>query len=144
MALSTSLPPIDHSRIVAAIDAAEQRTSGELRVVISKETTTDALATAQQHFNRLGMAKTTARNGVLIFVAPNSRTFAVIGDAGVHEKCGEAFWRELADAMTEHFRRGEFEQGIILGLERAGALLAMHFPRLPDDKNELPNDVDET
>ncbi len=143
MALSTSLPAIDHSRIVAAIHAAEQRTSGELRVVISKETTTDALAAAQQHFNRLGMAKTAARNGVLIFVAPNSRAFAVIGDAGVHEKCGEAFWRELADAMTEHFRRGEFENGIILGLERAGSLLAMHFPRSPDDKNELPNDVEE-
>lgn len=143
MSLFTRLPSIDHDRIVAAIRAAEQRTSGEIRVVVSRRKAADAIAAAQQQFNRLGMTQTSARNGVLIFVAPRSRTFAVIGDTAVHERCGDAFWRALADAMAEYFRRGEFTAGVTHGIERAGALLAEHFPRAADDRNELPDDVEE-
>jgi uncharacterized membrane protein len=66
---------------------------------------------------------------VLIFVTPRSRKFAVIGDAGVHAKCGDAFWQELAQAMTGHFRKSEFTEGITHGVSKAGELLAEHFPR---------------
>ena len=134
---------IDHERIVAAIAAAELRTSGEIRVVVSQQKTDEPVLAAQKHFERLGMTKTAARNGVLIFVAPASHTFAVIGDQGVHEKCGEAFWRELTASMTERFKRGEFTDALVLAIERAGALLAVHFPRRHDDRDELPNRVEE-
>ncbi len=137
-------PKIDHARIVAAIGDAEGRTSGEIRVVISRRTTADAVAAAKIQFERLGMTGTAARNGVLIFLAPRSRSFAVIGDTGVHEKCGDAFWTELAAAMTEHFKRGDFTAGLVLGIARAGALLAENFPRQTDDRNELPNSVEES
>ena len=137
-------PKIDHARIVAAIGEAEGRTSGEIRVVISRRTTADAVAAAKIQFERLGMTGTAARNGVLIFLAPCSRSFAVIGDTGVHEKCGDAFWTELAAAMTEHFKRGDFTAGLVLGIARAGALLAENFPRQTDDRNELPNSVEES
>lgn len=137
-------PKIDHARIVAAIGEAEGRTSGEIRVVVSRRPAADAVAAAKIQFERLGMTRTAARNGVLIFLAPRSRTFAVIGDTGVHEKCGDAFWTELAAAMTEHFKRGDFTAGLVLGIERAGALLAENFPRQTDDRNELPNSVEET
>jgi uncharacterized membrane protein len=66
-------------------------------------------------------------------VAPRSRNFAVIGDSGVHEKCGDAFWSDLAEAMSGHFKRGEFTEGVVHGIERAGELLARTFPRLPGD-----------
>jgi uncharacterized membrane protein len=143
MHLFAPTPPIDHDRVVAAIAAAEQRTSGEIRVVLSRKKAAEPILAAQKQFERLGMTRTDARNGVLIFVAPRSRTFAVIGDTGVHEKCGDAFWRELADAMTECFRRDDFTAGLCLGIERAGALLAEHFPRAPDDRNELPNAIED-
>ena len=87
------------------------------------------------------MEVTKNHNAVLIFVAPRSQTFAIIGDEAVHTKCGDAFWRELADAMSGHFKRGEFTDGIVHGINRAGDLLAEHFPRDPDDKNELPDEV---
>lgn len=144
MNLLPAQPKIDHARIVAAIGDAEGRTSGEIRVVISRRPTTDAVAAAKSQFERLGMTGTAARNGVLIFLAPRSRAFAVIGDTGVHEKCGDAFWTELTAAMTEHFKRSDFTAGLVLGIERAGALLADYFPRQPDDRNELPNSVEET
>lgn len=133
---------IDHKRVVAAIAAAEQRTSGEIRVVVSQQKTDEPVLAAQKHFERLGMTQTAARNGVLIFVAPASHTFAVIGDHGVHEKCGDAFWRELASAMTERFKRGEFTDALVLGIERAGGLLDQHFRRHPDDRNELPDNIE--
>lgn len=134
---------INHGAVVSAIRAAEGQTSGEIRVVVARGKIDDAMSAAKRHFERLGMTKTAARNGVLIFVAPSSRAFAVIGDRGVHEKCGDAFWRELADAMAERFQHGEFTAGLVHGIERAGTVLAQHFPAQPDDRNELPDDVED-
>ena len=128
--------------IVAAIRAAEQKTSGEVRVFISDKDVADPVAAAQAQFNLLGMEKTRERNAVLIYLAPGSRKFAVIGDTGVHARCGDAFWQELARSMTEHFRKSEFTEGILQGIRRAGELLAGHFPRRPDDTNELPDRVE--
>ena len=128
--------------IVAAIRAAEQKTSGELRVFISRKDVADPVAAAQAEFTRLGMTQTRERNAVLIYLAPGSRKFAVIGDQGVHVRCGDAFWQELAGAMTKHFRTGEFTDGIVQGIKHAGELLAEHFPRRPDNDNELPDRVE--
>jgi uncharacterized membrane protein len=127
------MPRIAHKRVVAAIRAAEAGTSGEIRVLVARHKAADPVAAAQAYFNRLGMGKSPHRNGVLIFVAPRSRRFAVIGDKGVHEKCGDAFWTGLAEAMGERFRRGEFTDGLVHGVERAGELLAKTFPRSQGD-----------
>jgi len=129
--------------IVAAIRAAERKTSGELRIFIShQKEVADPVTAAQEEFVRLGMEKTRDRNAVLIYVAPVPRKFAIIGDHGVHERCGENFWQELADSMTARFRVAEFTEGIVQGITRAGELLAVHFARHPDDSNELPNRVE--
>jgi uncharacterized membrane protein len=127
------MPKIEHERVLGAIRAAEAKTSGEIRVLIARHKAPDPVAAAQGYFNRLGMAKSPHRNGVLIFLAPLSRRFAVIGDSGVHEKCGDVFWTELAGAMGERFRRKAFTEGLVHGIERAGELLAKTFPRSPED-----------
>ena len=115
--------------VVAAIRQAEHKTTGQIRVFISHKTVEDPVAAAQKEFTRLGLGKSPERNGVLIFVAPHSHKFAVIGDEGVHAKCGEIFWQELAGTMTKYFKESQFSEGIIHGVERAGELLAEHFPR---------------
>ena len=131
------------AEIVAAIQAAELKTSGEVRVFIShKADVTNPVTAAQEEFSRLGMTQTREHNGVLIYLAPGPRKFAVIGDAGVHARCGDGFWQKLAGAMTDHFRKSEFTEGIVQGVKRAGELLAEHFPRRPDDANELPDRVE--
>jgi uncharacterized membrane protein len=43
--------------------------------------------------------------------------------------------------MQEHFRRGEFTEGVVHGVERVGDVLARHFPRVASDRNELPDEV---
>jgi uncharacterized membrane protein len=120
---------LPHDTIVGAIREAEQKTSGEIRVLISHKSVEDPVADAQKEFVRLGMANSPEKNGVLIFVAPRTHKFAVIGDAGVHAKCGEIFWQALAKTMTDYFRKSEFTEGIIHGVRKAGELLAEHFPR---------------
>jgi uncharacterized membrane protein len=127
------MPRISHKRVLAAIRTAEVRTSGEIRVLIARHKAEDPVAAATGYFHRLGMEKSPHRNGVLIFLAPRSRRFAVIGDKAVHEKCGDAFWTGLAEAMGDRFRRGEFTEGLVHGIERAGELLGKHFPRSPHD-----------
>jgi len=133
MSWSLFPPKVDHGRVVAAIRAAEAGTSGEIRVVIARHKADDPVAAAQAYFNSTGMAKSPHRNGILIFVAPRSRRFAVIGDSAVHEKCGDAFWTSLTEAMSDHFRRGKFTDGLVHGIERAGELLAKTFPRSKGD-----------
>jgi uncharacterized membrane protein len=121
---------LQHDSIVAAIRDAGHKTTGEIRVSISHKHIDDAVAAAQAEFLRLGMNQSPGRNGVLIFVAPRAHKFAVIGDEAVHAKCGDEFWRKLADTMTGYFRKSEFTPGIIHGVQKAGDLLAKHFPRL--------------
>jgi uncharacterized membrane protein len=135
------LNQLQHDEIVAAIRAAERKTSGEIRVFISRRPIEDPVAAAQVHFVELGMERTRERNGVLIFVAPRTHKFAVIGDTGVHSRCGDEFWRQMAGELSAHFRRSEFTRGIVSAVRKAGELLAQHFPRGPDDKNQLPDEV---
>ena len=135
------LKQLRHDDIVAAIREAEQKTSGEIRVFISHKKIENPIGTAQAAFVNLGMTKTRERNGVLIFVAPRTRRFAVIGDEGVHQRCGDEFWQTLATEMSGHFKESQFNEGVIYAVRTAGALLAEHFPHRPDDANELPDSV---
>jgi uncharacterized membrane protein len=135
------LSRLEHDEIVKAIGQAEEKTSGEIRIFISHKEPEDAVAAAQKAFLRLGMHKTKEKNGVLIFVAPRARKFAIIGDEAVHARCGDEFWKEVSEEISTHFRKGEFSGGMLHGIKRAGKLLAEHFPRHPGDKNQLSDDI---
>lgn len=143
MSFFSSSPAIDHERVVNAVQAAERRTSGEIRVLIGRGKAEEPVPVAQAHFERLGMTKTAERNGVLIFFAPRSHTFAIVGDTAIHAKCGQDFWKLVASAMEIDFKRGAFTEGLVNGVGLVGSLLAEHFPRRTDDQNELPNRVEE-
>lgn len=134
---------LDHDRIVAAIAAAESRSSGEIRVHVTQRQPDDLEARARRRFELLGMTNTAERNGVLFYIAPGLRRFQILGDLGIHEKCGDDFWKEVAAEMEESFRRGDFTEGIVRGVEKVGNLLAAHFPRSTQDRNELPDSIDE-
>ena len=137
------LRKLERDRIAKAIATAEATTSGEIRVFIQRGNVADAVSSARDQFERLGMAQTRERNAVLIFVAPRAQKFAVIGDRGVYEKCGEPFWEALTQAMRPHFQAQRFTDAIVHAVREAGSLLKQHFPRRPDDRNELPNAVEE-
>jgi uncharacterized membrane protein len=136
------LNQLDHQQIVAAIAASEAKTSGEIRVFVRRgELADDPLIVAQQEFSKLGMERTAERNGILILVAPRAQKFAVVGDEGVHVKCGAEFWEKLVAIMGEHFKRAAFTDALVEAIESAGTLLAAHFPRRRQDRNELPDEI---
>ncbi len=133
---------LDNPRIVAAIAAAEKQTSGEIRVFIHRgKLPGDPLVSAGEKFIEFGMTSTAERNGVLIFLAPLAQKFAVVGDEGVHRQCGIEFWNGLVAQMRAHFQREEFTDALVEAIENVGRLLAQHFPRRSDDRNELPDSV---
>jgi uncharacterized membrane protein len=134
---------VDHARVTAAIAAAELKTSGRIQVMLARHRAPHPVAAAQRQFSRLADRAPQAK-GILIFVAPRSRTFAVVGGRDVHEKCGPAFWTELAAAMTGYFKKGDFTDGLVHGVERAGALLAEHFPAEAGGRGESPDRLEET
>ena len=137
------LTQLQHDRIVAAIAEAEAKSSGEIRVFVAKMSVADPVAAAREQFLKLGMEKTRERNGVLIFIAPKSQNFAVLGDEGVHQKCGDEFWQELVRGIGAEFKQAEFTAGVVHAVEKTGTLLARFFPRSPEDQNELPNKVEQ-
>lgn len=136
------LKRLDDERIIGAIGESERRTSGQIRVFISRKDVDDPLPRAKARFLALGMDQTRDRNGVLIYFAPHTRRFAVVGDTAVHERCGEAFWKELVATMSEALKKEQFTEAVILAVEKCGALLAEHFPPMPDGGNELPDEVE--
>ena len=132
---------LDHDRMVAAIVEAEQHTSGEIRVYVSHCAVRDVRAAAIRQFHKLGLHQTKHRNAVLMFVAPKSQNFFVVGDEGVHAKGGDTFWQRVAAEMQERFRQARYTDGILHGIGAAGKLLAEHYPRDRADRNELPDSV---
>ncbi len=134
---------IDKERIKRAIQNAERRTSGEIRVSVSGPFWGDVRRAAEKAFERLGMTATQHRNAVLLFVVPARRKFVVVGDSGIHEKVGQEFWHHVVRTVTEKFKAGDVTGGLVAGIEAVGEDLARHFPReAGGDTNELPDDVD--
>lgn len=134
---------LDDDRIVAAIRREESRSRGEIRVHVTSEAVGDPQNAAAEAFAKLGMTATAERNGILIYVSPRAQTFAIIGDQGVNQHCGEPFWKEVAAAMEEDFRAHRYTEGVLLAIARAGEVLARHFPRVEGgvDHDELSNQV---
>jgi len=134
---------IDASRIKAAIEDAERRTSGEIRVSVSLYFWGKIEPVAWRAFRRLGVSATKDRNGILFFIVPSRRKFVLLGDEGIHARVGQDFWEGVAAAMSGDFKKGRFSEGLIRGIAEVGKRLAEHFPYDPaTDKNELPDDID--
>ena len=140
---STLKRRIDANAVRRAIEGAELRTSGEIRVSVSTFFWGDVRRTAEHAFARMGMNQTALRNSILFFVVPSRRTFVVLGDEGIHAKVGQTFWDSVAAAMSARFKARDFTGGLVLGITEAGERLAEHFPSQgAHDRNELPDEVD--
>jgi uncharacterized membrane protein len=140
---SRLLRQVDAERIRAAIQAAERRTSGEIRVSVSRFFWGRIEPVARRAFRRLGMSATRDRNGILFFVVPSRRRFVVLGDAGIHAKVGPDFWTCIARVLSGRFRAGAFTEGLVEGIAAVGERLAEHFPHAGEaDRNELPDEID--
>ena len=139
--------PDEEKLIVQAIGAAEKRTSGEVRFHIERDvpngppSNDDPYVRARQVFTNLGMLRTEARNGVLVYMAVRARKFAVVGDEALHLKVGDGFWDDVVAGMGTRFAAGDFPAGVIDAIGLIGEKLREHFPYQADDVNELPDEI---
>jgi len=92
-------------------------------------------------FSELNMQRTELRNGVLIYLSMEDQKVAIIGDTGINQLVGAAFWTESIEAMINLFRQGKYIDGICEGVSRVGNQIKTHFPYQKDDVNELSNTV---
>lgn len=130
----------DEAEVVAAIQKAEQKTSGEIRVHIEHTFDGDIWARAMEVFHLLKMDNTKEDNGVLIYVAVDDRQFVIYGDKGINEVVPKDFWETTKEAIVAQFKKGNFKQGLIDGILKAGHELQEHFP-WSGDKNELSDKI---
>jgi uncharacterized membrane protein len=127
--------------IRTAIEAAEERTSGEIRVHLDRRCAGDPLDAARGWFAKLRMEATRDHNGVLLYLAIADRKFALLGDSGIHEALPEGTWEALRDRMVDEFSKDRFAEGIAAAIAEIGGVLAARFPRRADDTDELPDEL---
>lgn len=132
---------IRDDEVSAAIAAAEKQTSGEIRVFVTRHFVEQPIEKAREQFVKLGMQKTAQRNGVLLYFAPLSQSFAILGDEGIHQKCGQNFWDTVTVEMIPLLKENKFTEAIVLAVTKIGVLLSQHFPYEKGDRNELPDDI---
>lgn len=132
----------DELAIVQAIQEAEKKTSGEVRVHIEKKCPKkDPIKRAISLFQKLGMHKTDLRNGVIVYVATEDHLLAIWGDEGIHAKVGREFWESTLITLQEDFKTNQIKNGLTKALLDIGEKLQQHFPYQKDDKNELDDSI---
>lgn len=139
MKARTLLFQLNDDAITRAIQDLELKTSGELRVLVSTRPVQDPLQSARQAFARLGMHRTSRRNAVLVFLAPESQKFALIYDQGYQGRTTPEFWQSLATRLHQGFQAGAYTDALVQVIAQVAAHMAALFPRLPGDANELPD-----
>lgn len=135
------LTPQQQERIVSAIGDAEKNTSGEIRIHLDEICKGDPVKRAEEVFLYLGMDKTAQRNGILIYLACESKVFAIIGDKGINDVVPDGFWNDISSEMSNSFRKGDFAGGLEAAVRKAGEKLKSFFPYSADDINEQPDEI---
>lgn len=128
-------------QIIEAIKTAEKNTSGEIRVHIEKSTNKPPMERALEVFHFLKMDTTKLRNGVLLYIAVESKKFSIIGDEGINCKVPKDFWETEKELVITHFSEGKFSKGIELAIVEVGKKLKEFFPYQSNDTNELSNEI---
>lgn len=135
------LTPVEEQEIIEAILQAEKNTSGEIRVHLEATAKIDHFSRAQQVFHFLKMDNTKEENGVLLYVAVDDKKFVIYGDGGIDRAVPKGFWDTTKDLISSHFKNGDFKQGIVEGVIKAGEELEAHFPWDHNDTNELSDAI---
>jgi len=94
---------------------------------------------AHEQFHNLGLNGTRGRTGVLLFVSQAERYVEILADRGINEAVPPGTWEGVIADFTLKVRAGRSADGYIAAVTACGDLLARHFPRAPEDKDELPN-----
>ena len=134
------------ARIEQAIKAGEATHAGQVRFVV--EGALDgaplfrdqpARERALDLFSHLRIWDTHHNNGVLIYLLLADRNVEIVADRGIDAKVGAEGWENICREMEADFKAGNFERGVIKGIEAVSRVLAKYFPPDGHPRNELPD-----
>jgi putative membrane protein len=110
------------------------------RRLISKDRVAEAVhLRSLAAFTGQGLHHTRAETGILIFVSLLEHRVVVLADRGINAKVQSGTWDEIVGIVTAGLKSGHGCDAFCNAIERCGEILAQHFPRAPDDKDELSN-----
>jgi uncharacterized membrane protein len=139
-------PPATLAKIEQAIKKGEATHSGQLRFVVEGALdgaplfrNQPARERALDVFSQLRIWDTAHNNGVLIYLLLADHDVEIVADRGIDAKVGAGGWETICHAMETDFRAGDFERGVIKGIEAVSREMATHFPRGAGGSNELPD-----
>ncbi|MCR4308683.1 MAG: DUF5130 family protein [Deltaproteobacteria bacterium] len=130
-----------------AIKASEGTHHGEIRFAVEGALHIDPLLrgqTARERaidvFSQLRIWDTERNNGVLIYLLLADRDVEIVADRGIDAKVGPEEWERICRKMESAFRQGDFQAGVVGGIQEVTRHLAEHFPPIGDDRNELQDE----
>ena len=121
----------ERRELIEAIRAAEKGTTGEIRIHLDRKAGGDVMDRARMVFRRQRLHRRKHRNAVLICLLLADRSFAILGDEGIHRCVGDSFWKEITESLRKEFSRGRFLEGLKQALSEIGEEMRKHFPRVP-------------
>jgi len=134
------------AEIQKKISDIEKETSGEIVVSIKKklnfiEKKKTVVELAKKEFRRIKIAVNENSSGILIFIVPKRREFCFLPDNKILSLLKEDFLQTLVEDMKRKFNERRYFDGIIDSIEEIGKYLRLKLPSKPDDKNDLPNEI---
>lgn len=90
-------------------------------------------------FSQLRVWDTEHNNGVLIYLLLADRSVEIVADRGIHARVGAQEWETVCREIEASFLRGQYQHGVIAGIEAISRHLREHFPARDSGKNELSN-----
>ena len=129
-----------------AIKASETAHIGEIRFAVEGALHSVPLLKGQsaqeraiEVFSQLRIWDTEHNNGVLIYLLLADRDIEIVADRGVHAKVGVHEWEKICRNMETAFKHGNYEAGVVSGIQAVTQHLAEHFPVVGNGRNELPD-----
>lgn len=145
-AVRRALPPSVLDAIERAIRETEARHDGQIRFAVEAALDLSPLLAGQtardraiEVFSELRVWDTEHNNGVLIYLLLADRDVEIVADRGIHARLGTETWEAICREMEAAFRNGQFEAGVLAGVNAVGDHLAHHFPARSGKPNEMPD-----
>jgi uncharacterized membrane protein len=139
-------PPQALAEIERAIKAGEATHSGQVRFVVEGAldgaplfNDQSARERALDVFSHFRIWDTAHNNGVLIYLLLADRDVEIVADRGIDAHVGPGGWEKISAEMEADFKAGNFQAGVIRGIEAVSRQLAAHFPPHVPARNELPD-----
>jgi len=100
-----------------------------------REDAAEALARAE--FAALVAGRTSAANGVLIFIALAEHHAEIVAEAGLAARVSQETWQKIMDELIAGLKAGRVTDAIKTAVAACGDAAAAVFPAGPDDRNEI-------